>query len=137
MASFRKTGCVAHTPRRSYYRNKWQRFESNIKEQGRLDASRVPNALCWVRLCFLRARTINVYNPTSAEESLLVVTSIRFLVISTNFILFSGGWIVSYLIEVRHGDPRGASWVASGMYLGMCTSLFVLSYQSETSDSRF
>ncbi|KAI0770849.1 MFS general substrate transporter [Irpex lacteus] len=26
-----------------------------------------------------------------------------------------GGWIVSYLIETRHGDPQGSSWVASGM----------------------
>ncbi|KAL4243879.1 Major Facilitator Superfamily Transporter [Abortiporus biennis] len=30
-----------------------------------------------------------------------------------------GGWIVSYILEVRHGSPEGASWVASSFYLGI------------------
>ena len=31
----------------------------------------------------------------------------------------SGGWIVSYTLEVRKGSPEGASWVASSFYLGV------------------
>ncbi|KAH9850829.1 MFS general substrate transporter [Lenzites betulinus] len=30
-----------------------------------------------------------------------------------------GGWIVSYILEVRKGSPEGASWVASCFYLGI------------------
>ncbi|KAI0353089.1 MFS general substrate transporter [Trametes cingulata] len=30
-----------------------------------------------------------------------------------------GGWIVSYVLEVRKGSPEGASWVASSFYLGL------------------
>ncbi|KAJ8473688.1 hypothetical protein ONZ51_g7709 [Trametes cubensis] len=30
-----------------------------------------------------------------------------------------GGWIVSYVLEVRKGSPEGASWVASSFYLGV------------------
>ncbi|RDX53842.1 MFS general substrate transporter [Lentinus brumalis] len=30
-----------------------------------------------------------------------------------------GGWIVSYIVEVRNGTPEGASWVASCFYLGV------------------
>ncbi|CDO73790.1 hypothetical protein BN946_scf185015.g119 [Trametes cinnabarina] len=30
-----------------------------------------------------------------------------------------GGWIVSYVLEVRKGTPEGASWVASSFYLGL------------------
>ncbi|KAI0638434.1 MFS general substrate transporter [Trametes polyzona] len=30
-----------------------------------------------------------------------------------------GGWIVSYILEVRKGSPEGASWVASCFYLGL------------------
>ncbi|PIL37379.1 MFS general substrate transporter [Ganoderma sinense ZZ0214-1] len=30
-----------------------------------------------------------------------------------------GGWIVSYILEVRTGSPEGASWVASSFYLGL------------------
>ncbi|KAI0340894.1 MFS general substrate transporter [Trametopsis cervina] len=37
-----------------------------------------------------------------------------------------GGWIVSYIIEVRKGDPQGASWVASAMYLGLAIGRMVL-----------
>ncbi|KAI0686005.1 MFS general substrate transporter [Cytidiella melzeri] len=37
-----------------------------------------------------------------------------------------GGWIVSYIIEVRKGDPEGASWVASGMYLGLAIGRILL-----------
>ncbi len=30
----------------------------------------------------------------------------------------SGGWIVTYILEVRKGSAEGASWVASAFYLG-------------------
>ncbi|KAI0774519.1 MFS general substrate transporter [Fomes fomentarius] len=30
-----------------------------------------------------------------------------------------GGWIISYILEVRKGTPEGASWVASCFYLGI------------------
>ena len=38
--------------------------------------------------------------------------------INYNILLDSGGWIVSYVLEVRKGTPEGASWVASSFYLG-------------------
>ncbi|TFY77056.1 hypothetical protein EWM64_g6956 [Hericium alpestre] len=37
-----------------------------------------------------------------------------------------GGWIVSYVIEVRKGSPEGASWVASSFYLGIAIGRIAL-----------
>ncbi|CAL1700496.1 unnamed protein product [Somion occarium] len=37
-----------------------------------------------------------------------------------------GGWIVSYILEVRNGSPEGASWVASGFYLGVAIGRIAL-----------
>ncbi|KAI0082345.1 MFS general substrate transporter [Panus rudis PR-1116 ss-1] len=37
-----------------------------------------------------------------------------------------GGWIVSYMLEVRKGSPEGASWVASGFYLGIAVGRIAL-----------
>lgn len=33
-----------------------------------------------------------------------------------------GGWIVTYIREMRNGSPEGASWVASSFYLGMSSN---------------
>ncbi|THH19893.1 hypothetical protein EW146_g1337 [Bondarzewia mesenterica] len=37
-----------------------------------------------------------------------------------------GGWIVSYVLEVRKGSPEGASWVASCFYLGLAIGRIAL-----------
>ncbi|EIM87901.1 MFS general substrate transporter [Stereum hirsutum FP-91666 SS1] len=37
-----------------------------------------------------------------------------------------GGWIVSYVLEVRKGSPEGASWVASAFYLGLAIGRIAL-----------
>jgi len=37
-----------------------------------------------------------------------------------------GGWIVSYILKVRNGNPEGASWVASAFYLGIALGRFFL-----------
>ncbi|KAH9942578.1 major facilitator superfamily domain-containing protein [Amylocystis lapponica] len=37
-----------------------------------------------------------------------------------------GGWIVSYILEVRKGSPEGASWVASSFYLGIAIGRITL-----------
>ncbi|TBU33086.1 MFS general substrate transporter [Dichomitus squalens] len=37
-----------------------------------------------------------------------------------------GGWIVSYILEVRNGSPEGASWVASCFYLGIALGRIIL-----------
>lgn len=37
-----------------------------------------------------------------------------------------GGWIVSYILEVRQGSPEGASWVASSFYLGIAIGRIAL-----------
>jgi len=37
-----------------------------------------------------------------------------------------GGWIVSYILEVRKGSPEGASWVASSFYLGIAVGRITL-----------
>ncbi|OSX59421.1 hypothetical protein POSPLADRAFT_1150582, partial [Postia placenta MAD-698-R-SB12] len=43
-----------------------------------------------------------------------------------DLILQSGGWIVSYILEVRQGSPEGASWVASSFYLGIAIGRIAL-----------
>ncbi|KAK9240015.1 major facilitator superfamily domain-containing protein [Lipomyces kononenkoae] len=37
-----------------------------------------------------------------------------------------GGWIVSFMIETRRGDPRAVGYVASGFWLGVTIGRFVL-----------
>ncbi|KAA1473487.1 MFS general substrate transporter [Dentipellis sp. KUC8613] len=37
-----------------------------------------------------------------------------------------GGWIVTYVLEVRKGSPEGASWVASSFYLGIAIGRIAL-----------
>ncbi|EPQ54037.1 MFS general substrate transporter [Gloeophyllum trabeum ATCC 11539] len=37
-----------------------------------------------------------------------------------------GGWIVSFVLNVRHGSPHSASWVASSFYLGIAIGRMVL-----------
>ncbi|TCD69232.1 hypothetical protein EIP91_008335 [Steccherinum ochraceum] len=37
-----------------------------------------------------------------------------------------GGWIVTYILDVRNGSPEGASWVASAFYLGIAIGRIVL-----------
>ncbi|KII94865.1 hypothetical protein PLICRDRAFT_128164 [Plicaturopsis crispa FD-325 SS-3] len=37
-----------------------------------------------------------------------------------------GGWIVSYVLEDRHGSPENASWVASAFYLGLALGRIIL-----------
>ncbi|THG94782.1 hypothetical protein EW145_g8077 [Phellinidium pouzarii] len=62
----------------------------------------------------------------SKKESLKEVASRIEVWILSIFLLFYvgaeesiGGWIVSYMEVVRHGNASGAAWVASGFYLGI------------------
>ncbi|KAI5119424.1 hypothetical protein M0805_009875 [Coniferiporia weirii] len=57
----------------------------------------------------------------SKKESLREVATRKEVWILAIFLLFyiGGGWIVSYMEVVRHGNASGAAWVASGFYLGI------------------
>ncbi|KAI0092704.1 MFS general substrate transporter [Irpex rosettiformis] len=89
--------------------------------------------LVWLAFGKLKALPINpaeasVHGSVLREtlKSKAVWTLAVFLMLYVGAEESIGGWIVSYLIEVRHGDPQGASWVASGMYLGLAVGRIVL-----------
>ncbi|KAH8117991.1 MFS general substrate transporter [Phellopilus nigrolimitatus] len=65
-------------------------------------------------------------SSTQRTESLKEVLSRVEVWILAIFLLFYvgaeesiGGWIVSFMLQVRHGSTEGSAWVASGFYLGI------------------
>ncbi|KAH9833683.1 MFS general substrate transporter [Rhodofomes roseus] len=59
-------------------------------------------------------------------KSRAVWTLSMFLLFYVGCFPCSGGWIVSYILEVRKGSPEGASWVASAFYLGVAVGRIAL-----------
>ncbi|OCH95942.1 MFS general substrate transporter [Obba rivulosa] len=61
-----------------------------------------------------------------SKEVWTLAIFLMFYVGSESSLPCSGGWIVSYILEVRKGSPEGASWVASCFYLGLAIGRIVL-----------
>ncbi|KAI0650491.1 MFS general substrate transporter [Trametes meyenii] len=87
-------------------------------------------ALAWLAFRNLQALPQHPNEKTPAEgastgalratlSSRAVWTLAIFLMLYVGAEESLGGWIVSYILEVRKGSPEGASWVASSFYLGI------------------
>jgi len=61
-----------------------------------------------------------------------VLTSVEVWTLSAFLLFYTGaeesigGWIVSFMLKVRHGSAGGAAWVASGFYLGIAIGRLTL-----------
>ncbi|KAI0776201.1 MFS general substrate transporter [Trametes elegans] len=63
------------------------------------------------------SQTVNVFRATLSNRAVWTLAIFLMLYVGAEESL--GGWIVSYILEVRKGSPEGASWVASCFYLGI------------------
>lgn len=94
-------------------------------------------SLCWCTICFRKdtaekyRRDVvqdnnnnksNKYQETSVaavvKERIIVVMAIMLLLYIGSEVCL-GGWVTTFMIEVRHGDPDKMGYVSTGFWVGM------------------